>query len=100
MKKSDIIHEISDKTGIPRVDVMVVLESFFKEVKQSLLEGENVYFRGFGSFQTKKRAAKTARNIRKNTAVLIPEHYVPSFKPAKEFVEEVKQNTAQLNDRQ
>ena len=90
MKKSDLINMISDQTGIPKVDVLVTLESFFVNVKDTLIEGENIYIRGFGSFITKKRAAKVGRNIKKNTSVYIPEHFVPAFKPAKEFVDEVK----------
>ena len=90
MRKADLISEISDKTGIPKVDVMVTLETMFKEIKRSLISGENIYIRGFGSFITKKRAAKIGRNIKKNIAVQIPEHYIPAFKPAKEFVQEVK----------
>ena len=72
------------------MDVLVSLESFFSNVKQTLSEGENIYIRGFGSFITKKRAAKVGRNIKKNTSVYIPEHFIPAFKPAKEFVDEVK----------
>ena len=68
MRKADLISEISDKTGIPKVDVMVTLETMFKEIKQSLIAGENIYIRGFGSFITKKRAAKIGRNIKKNIA--------------------------------
>jgi DNA-binding protein HU-beta len=90
MRKSDLINNISDKTGIPKVDVLVTLETMFKEVKESLANGKNIYIRGFGSFITKKRAAKIGRNIKKNTAVEIPEHYIPAFKPAKEFMIDVK----------
>jgi DNA-binding protein HU-beta len=90
MRKSDLINQISDKTGIPKVDVLVTLETMFKEVKESLSNGQNIYKRGIGSFITKKRAAKIGRNIKKNIAVEIPEHYIPAFKPAKEFVTEVK----------
>jgi len=91
MRKADLINRISEKTGIPKVDVLVTLENFFTEVKQSLGEGENIYIRGFGSFITKKRAAKIGRNIKKNTAVEIPEHYIPAFKPSKEFVQQIKE---------
>jgi DNA-binding protein HU-beta len=56
---------------------------------------ENVYIRGFGSFITKKRAEKVARNIKKNTTMIVPGHYIPSFKPAKTFVQEVKNNVTQ-----
>ena len=90
MKKADLINNIAEQTGVPKVDVLVSLESFFSNVKQTLAEGENIYIRGFGSFITKKRAAKVGRNIKKNTSVYIPEHFIPAFKPAKEFVDEVK----------
>ncbi len=90
MRKSDLINNIADKTGIPKVDVLVTLETLFKEVKGTLANGQNIYIRGFGSFITKKRAAKIGRNIKKNVAVEIPEHFIPSFKPAKEFMTEVK----------
>ncbi|MEO5888736.1 MAG: HU family DNA-binding protein [Ferruginibacter sp.] len=99
MRKADLISEISDKTGIPKVDVMFTLETMFKEIKQSLIAGENIYIRGFGSFITKKRAAKIGRNIKKNVAVEIPEHYIPAFKPAKEFVQEVKSKKLPANDK-
>jgi DNA-binding protein HU-beta len=90
MRKADLITQISEKTGIPKVDVLVTLETMFREVKESLASGENIYIRGFGSFITKKRAAKIGRNIKKNVAVEIPEHFIPAFKPSKEFVQEVK----------
>jgi len=91
MRKADLVNQISEKTGIPKVDVLVTLEQMFKEIKDSLSKGENIYIRGFGSFITKKRDAKIGRNIKKNVAVTIPEHYIPAFKPSKEFVNEVKQ---------
>lgn len=91
MRKSDLVNNISEKTGIPKVDVLVTIENLFKEIKENLADGENVYVRGFGSFITKKRAAKVGRNIKKNIAVDIPEHYIPAFKPSKEFVAEVKE---------
>lgn len=90
MRKADLINNISEKTGIAKVDVLVSLEAFFKEVKSSLSSGENVYVRGFGSFIVKKRAKKIGRNIKKNISIEIPEHFIPAFKPAKVFVEEVK----------
>jgi DNA-binding protein HU-beta len=91
MRKADLINRISDKTGIAKVDVLVTLEALFTEVKKTLGEGENIYIRGFGSFITKKRAAKIGRNIKKNTAVEIPAHFIPAFKPSKEFVEQIKE---------
>ncbi len=97
MRKADLVNEIADKTGIAKVDVLVTLEAFFSEVKDTLAGGENVYVRGFGSFIIKKRAEKVGRNIKKNEAIVIPEHYIPSFKPAKIFVEQVKSNVTPEN---
>lgn len=91
MRKSDLINNISEKTGIPKVDVLVTVETLIKEIKENISKGENIYIRGFGSFIIKKRAAKIGRNIKKNVAVYIPEHFIPAFKPSKEFVNEVKQ---------
>jgi len=96
MRKADLVAAISEKTGVPKVDVLVTLETFFKEVKGSLSDGENVYIRGFGSFIIKKRAKKVGRHIKKNVAIEIPEHYIPAFKPAKVFVEQVKTNVDSL----
>src|SRR3954470_10778687 len=96
MTKAEIIAEISGKTGIEKVDVQETVEAFFKVIKNSMIGGENVYVRGFGSFVVKKRAQKTARNISKNTAIIIPEHFVPSFKPAKVFVDKVKSNSKKI----
>lgn len=90
MRKADLINQISEKTGIPKVDVLVTLENLFIEIKKTLGEGENIYIRGFGSFVTKKRAAKIGRDIKKNVAVHIPEHYIPAFKPARDFIKEIK----------
>ena len=92
MTKADIVASISEKTGIEKVSVQTTVEEFMKTVRASIEKGDNVYLRGFGSFVTKKRAEKTGRNISKNTAIIIPEHFIPAFKPAKSFVEEVKKN--------
>ena len=91
MTKADLVNEISQNTGIEKETVLKAVEAFMETVKDSLTKGNNVYFRGFGSFIVKKRAEKTARNISKNTTVIIPAHVIPSFKPAKEFVAQVKE---------
>ena len=90
MTKADIVAEIAEKTGLEKVDVQITVEAFMEEVKESLEGGENVYLRGFGSFIIKERARKTGRNISKNTTIIIPAHNIPSFKPAKVFVDAVK----------
>ena len=90
MTKADIVNEISKNTGLDKIDVLTTIEAFMETVKDSLAKEENVYLRGFGSFIVKKRAQKTARNISKNTTIIIPEHNIPAFKPAKTFTIAVK----------
>lgn len=95
MRKVDLITKISDKTGIAKVDVIVTVEALFKEIKESMKQGEPVFVRGFGSFTIKKRAKKIGRNIKKNTTVEIPAHNIPSFKPAKIFLDAIKKTPIQ-----
>mgnify|MGYP000695543844 FL=1 len=90
MTKADIVAKISEKLGLEKGDVQATVESFMEEVKNSLETGDNVYLRGFGSFIVKERAEKTGRNISKKTTIIIPAHNIPSFKPSKTFVAEVK----------
>ena len=90
MTKADIVNEVAKATGLEKIAVQKVIECFMDSVKESLEKGDNVYLRGFGSFIVKERAEKTARNISKNTTIVIPAHKIPSFKPAKVFVDKVK----------
>ena len=96
MRKADLVNAVSEKTGISKVDVLVTVEALFKEIKNSMENGSNVYVRGFGSFIIKKRAAKIGRNIKRGKSIQIPEHFIPAFKPAKVFMDEVKQNVHAL----
>ena len=90
MTKADIVNEISQKTGIEKATVLATVEAFMETVKDSLAGGNEVFLRGFGSFILKKRATKTARNISTNTTSIIPEHHIPAFKPAKVFLQSIK----------
>jgi DNA-binding protein HU-beta len=92
MTKADIVNDISKSTGIEKITVQKTVEAFMESVKGSLTKNQNVYLRGFGSFIVKERAQKTARNISKNTTIIIPAHNIPAFKPAKTFVGKVKSN--------
>ncbi len=87
MTKAEIVNEISRSTGMEKAAVLLVLERFMETVKDTMASGNNIYLRGFGTFQIKTRKAKTARNISKNTTMLIPEHQIPSFKPSRTFLE-------------
>ncbi|HEX5002198.1 MAG TPA: HU family DNA-binding protein [Bacteroidia bacterium] len=90
MTKAELVAEVATKTGVEKVAVQQTIEAMMKVIKTSLQNNHNVYLRGFGSFIVKKRAKKTGRIITKNTTIIIPEHYIPSFKPAKTFTEKVK----------
>ncbi|NLD20961.1 MAG: integration host factor subunit beta [Bacteroidales bacterium] len=90
MTKAEIVNEVAKATGLEKIAVQNVVESFMESVKGSLSNGENVYLRGFGSFVIKQRAKKTARNISKNETITIAAHKIPSFKPAKTFADQVK----------
>ena len=91
MTKAEIIKKISEETGIPSKDVAATVEGFMEEIRTSLAgKKENVYLRGFGTFTVKHRAAKTARNISKNTTLVIEAHDFPAFKPSKSFVAKMK----------
>jgi DNA-binding protein HU-beta len=89
--KADVVAEIATRTGVEKIAVQSVVEEFFTVLKDNMSKGNNVYFRGFGSFILKNRARKVARNIAKNTSIVIEPHAIPAFKPAKTFVEDVKQ---------
>ena len=90
MTKAELIAEVATKTGVEKVAVQQTIEAMMKVIKNSLQNNNNVYLRGFGSFIVKKRATKTGRIITKNTTIIIPEHNIPTFKPAKTFVLSVK----------
>ena len=90
MTKADIVNEISQKTGIEKATVLATVEAFMETVKDSLAGGNEVFLRGYGSYILKKRATKTARNISKKTTIIIPEHHIPAFKPAKVFLQSIK----------
>jgi DNA-binding protein HU-beta len=90
MTKADIVNKVAKSTGVEKITVQKTVDAFMESIESALAKNENVYLRGFGSFIVKKRAQKTARNITKNTTLVIPEHFIPAFKPAKVFLSEVK----------
>ena len=90
MTKAEIVCEIAKKTGIEKQVVMQVVEGMMESIKNSMINGEEVFLRGFGSFIIKRRAQKMARNISKNTTIVIPAHNIPAFKPSKSFQEKIR----------
>ena len=89
MTKADIVAQIAEKPGLDKTTVLNVVETFMESVKEDMIGGNDVFLRGFGSFIIKKRAEKTARNISKKTTLIVPEHNIPAFKPAKVFLKAV-----------
>ena len=92
MTKAELVSKIAEKTGVEKLTTLAIVESFMNEIKDSISANEGVYLRGFGTFKPKKRAEKTGRNIKQNTTIIIPAHHIPAFKPAKIFMQEVKNN--------
>ena len=90
MTKAELVNEICDKTGVEKNLALQIVEATMKVIKTTMADGENVYLRGFGSFTIKRRAKKIGRIISKNTTIVIPEHSIPAFKPAKSFASKVK----------
>lgn len=90
MTKAEMVREIADKTGVEKQVVMQIVEGVMESIRNSMINGEEVFLRGFGSFIIKRRAPKTARNISKNTTIVIPAHNIPAFKPSKNFRLKVK----------
>ncbi|OJW69905.1 MAG: integration host factor subunit beta [Candidatus Amoebophilus sp. 36-38] len=91
MNKAEVISQIAIKTGLNKSDVQTTVETFFRVIQQAMVEGKNVHFKGFGRFFNKKRSKKIARNLTNNTAMIINEHYVPTLKISKDFVNKVRE---------
>ena len=89
MTKIELVKIVSQKTGIDQLTVLAAVEGIVDTIKQALVEKENVYIRGWGTWTLKHRAQKTARNISKNTTLFIEAHDIPYFKPCKEFMDSV-----------
>jgi DNA-binding protein HU-beta len=94
MTKEDLVSVIAKNTGIEKAAVSKTVEALMETIRVSMAKKENIYLRGFGTFVVKKRAKKTARNISKNTTMIIPEHYIPAFKPSNEFMDKIKSRKA------
>jgi DNA-binding protein HU-beta len=92
MTKSEIVNEIAVRTGLEKAAIADTIDNFFVVVKNSMINGNNIYLRGFGTFELKERKQKVARNIKRNTSLVVPAHYVARFKPAKEFAQQVKES--------
>ena len=98
MTKAEVVSKIASKTGVEKVTTLAIVESFMSEIMSAVSENEAVFLRGFGTFELKERKTKVARNIKRNTSLVVPAHFVARFKPAKEFAGQVKESKV-LNDK-
>lgn len=90
MTKADLVNDIAITTGYDKKTINAIVEAYMESVKKSLVSGEEVFLRGFGTFQIKERKAKVARNIWASTSIPVPSHRIASFKPCKEFAKEMR----------
>ena len=90
MTKAELVNQVAMETGYDKATILGIVECAMECVNKNVAAGENVYLRGFGSFITKVRAEKVARNIKKNTSLVVPEHKIPAFKPGREFFAQVR----------
>ena len=92
MTKADITREVSDMTGLTKIEVDAVLAGMILTITESLKRGERVDLRGFGSFLVKQRAARDARNPATSEIVRLKERYIPAFKVSKLLKEDVNKS--------
>lgn len=89
MTKAELVKNITLETGVDGGAVLLVVDKLLENIRTTVSGGEEVFLRGFGTFGTKHRAEKIGRNMSNNTAITIPAHDIPSFKPSKEFRKQV-----------
>ena len=92
MTKSDIIDEVSKRTGLTKVEIEAVLDGIIVSISDSMKRGERVDIRGFGSFLVKHRNARDARNPATHEIVRLKERFVPAFKVSKILKENVNKS--------
>ena len=90
MNKTELIAEIAAKAELSKKDAEKALNAFVESVTEGLKKGEKVVLVGFGSFETKKRAARKGKNPQTGTIIDIPAATVPSFKVGKGLKDAVK----------
>ena len=90
MTKGDLVSAVAMQTGVDKTTTQAILDAAMRNVKNAVANDEPVFLRGFGTFNNKFRAEKLARNIARNTSVLVPAHKVVTFKPSPEFTHALK----------
>lgn len=95
MTKSEVVKEIKKRTGIQRAMTATIVEELMETIKTNMAAGENIYLRGFGTFEVRRYAAKRAYIINDGSYKVLPGHCVPTFKPGKEMMAQTPQEGRQ-----
>lgn len=90
MNKAELIASMAEKSSLTKKDAEAALKSFIDSVQETLAKGEKVQLVGFGTFESRERAARVGRNPRTKEEITIPASVVPVFKAGKEFKEKVE----------
>jgi DNA-binding protein HU-beta len=85
MTKADIVNRVANATGITKLETEILVDGFFKTMTDALANGDHIEIRGFGTFRTKRRSPRMARNPRTGAPVPLAEHFIPTFKPSREL---------------
>ncbi len=85
MNKAQLIEQLSQKTRMPKSQSEEVLNATLEIITQAVSRGDEVKLVGFGTFDRSRRKARTGRNPKTGTSLIIPECKVPRFRPGKEF---------------
>lgn len=86
MTKAELNQEISNKIRVSSTEITAITEALFEVIKDEVANGNKVTFKGFGTFKTKKRAAKKVQLIKQKQTVDLAEHFIPAFLPSKYFL--------------
>lgn len=90
--KAEIVDKIAEQTGLTKLEVKTVVESFLEGILNSMSERRRIEIRGFGVFSVKSRKPRMARNPRTGDSVELKARYAPVFKASNDFIAEVDAN--------
>jgi integration host factor subunit beta len=91
MTKAELVEEVSEKTGLPKKQAEIVVNTVFESIVETLKTGEKIELRGFGSFRIRQRDSRMGRNPKTGEKVDVPAKRIPYFKPGKELRELLNQ---------
>jgi DNA-binding protein HU-beta len=90
MNKTELVHTVAAHAELTKKDATAAVDALFETISSALAKGEKIQLIGFGTFETRERAARTGRNPQSGEQIQIPASKIPAFKPGKELKEAVK----------